>query len=394
MNLPYRINIRTIQIMIFALLYLMSQTVLPQKSQQVLQKKEDQDSFINGINYCSYWHNDYLNEYSTRSINKIKETENNWISILVTWYQENESATSIAADSSRSPTDEALLKAISDAKAQDLKIALKPHVDLLNGEWRGHIGRGVSNEDFDEFFNNWFSSYKQFIDHYVAIAVAENIDMVFIGTEYVEILSRDDGKTIPHWISYINQIRNTYNGKLSYCADRQHWQNVPSVQQKIWFKPFWQALDYIGIDAYYSLGSEDEPTVDQLVAEWQLPISIIEEIHLIYEKPVLVSEVGYRSITKCHIDPWDYSVDRPVSEESQKRCYGAFYRAFKGKEWLEGVFWWNWIPYLESDITNPSSPDWVKDKLSGYQKGYTPEGKLAESVLSQGCKVTEIYLLY
>ena len=39
------------------------------------------------------------------------------------------------------------------------------------------------------------------------------------------------------------------------------------------------------------------------------------------------------------------------------------------------------MPYLKSDMMNPESPSWVQDKLSEYWKDYTPEGKLAETVL-------------
>jgi len=117
-------------------------------------------SFMKGVDYCSWWNDDYLNEYSTRSIARVKEVGNDWISILVTWYQDDETATTISANASKSPSDDAIRKAIQDAKAQGLKVALKPHVDLNNGQWRGYIGQGLSDPEFTTFFTAWFTSYK------------------------------------------------------------------------------------------------------------------------------------------------------------------------------------------------------------------------------------------
>lgn len=337
--------------------------------------------FMNGVNYCSYWKDDYQSEYSPRSLVKVRQAGCDWVSILVTWYQEDELTTRISPHADLTPTDAALKKAIADAKGLSLHVALKPHVDLLNGEWRGYIGRGVPDEQFDTFFSEWFESYRNYIDHIASVGEAEGAELLFTGTEYVEILNRENGKTIPAWIAYFNDLRKTFSGKLSYCADRRHWPDTASVTEKTQFVPFFQALDYIGIDAYWTLSHNENPTTRELIEGWMEPMAVITTMHATYGRDVILSELGYRSIDKCHMNPWDYMIDRPVNEEAQKRCYLAFYRAFSGKPWLSGVFWWNWIPFLEEDIRNPSSPEWLKNKLPEYEKGYTPEGKSAQSIL-------------
>ncbi len=339
------------------------------------------EPFIDGVNFCSWWHDDYLSEYSTRSVQKVAATGNEFVAILVTWYQADERATTITLDANKTPSDAAVIKAINDAKGCGLKVALKPHVDLYNGEWRGYIGRDFSDTQFAAFFATWFSSYKKFVNHYVSIAATHNVDMLFAGTEYVEILKKENGKTIPAWVDYFNEIRQTFKGNLTYCADRAHWHDVAAVGEKSYFVPFWQALDYIGIDAYYSLGEAQNLTVQQLVDGWSGPTQILQAMHTTYKRPILFTEIGYRSIERCHHNPWDYAVERPVSQECQRNCYEAFYEAFSDKSWLAGIFWWNWTPFLKSDITNPQSPAWVRAKLPGYEKDYTPEGKLAEEIL-------------
>ena len=341
------------------------------------------EPFMRGIDYCSYWNDDYLNDYSTSSIAKVWETGNNWISILVTWYQDDEATTEIYQDPNRTPSDEAVLKAIADAKSHKLKVSLKPHIDLDNVDWRALIGGldYVPDADFDVFFAAWFTSYKSFMNHYVEMAQKNGVEMIVIGTEYINIMERDNGKTMPAWISYIGEIRQKYGGKLTYAADWSEWGDPSDPQAKIYWKDFWQALDYIGIDTYYPLSWEDNATTQDLIQGWQEPIAILEQISAVYQRQIIFTEIGYKSIQKCYISPGAWQYDNPVSEECQRDCYLATYRALSGKKWFAGIFWWGWMPYLKSDMTNPDSPSWVRDKLSEYWKDYTPEGKLAETVL-------------
>ncbi len=339
--------------------------------------------FMRGINYCSYWNNDYLNEYSPRSIQKIRETGNNWISILVTWYQADEKAATIYQDANRTPSDAAVEKAIADARNQGLKISLKPHIDLDNGNWRAGIGAKdyVSDADFDAFFTAWFASYRTFIHHYADMARKHNVEMLVIGTEYNSIMERDNGKTMPFWIAYIDDIRKAYPGILTYAADWSEWKDASAPGQKMFWKDFWHALDYIGIDAYYPLSPADTATPDALIQGWQEPLAILEQISAVYGRPVIFTEIGYKSMEKCYLSPGDYQLDYPVSEECQRDCFQAAYRALAGKDWLAGLFWWGWKPFLRSDMANPENPSWVTDKYNDYLKDYTPEGKLAETIL-------------
>jgi hypothetical protein len=81
---------------------------------------------------------------------------------------------------------------------------------------------------------------------------------------------------------------------------------------------------------------------------------------------LLFTEVGYYSELGTNIYPWDYTRNKPISLEEQRRCYQAFADVWSESPELNGVFFWNWF-----------GPGGKLDK------GYTPRGKPAECVLRE-----------
>lgn len=68
-------------------------------------------------------------------------------------------------DKDATPSDEAIIHAIQVIHSFDMKVMLKPRVDLYNGKWRGGICF-----DNEENWHRWFNSYKNFICHYAQLA--------------------------------------------------------------------------------------------------------------------------------------------------------------------------------------------------------------------------------
>ena len=108
---------------------------------------------------------------------------------------------------------------------------------------------------------------------------------------------------------------------------------------------FWSQVDYIGVDAYYlaSEGITGKPTNLSETKEdaMNMWVSIIEnwkELSETYGKPILLTEVGYcSSICK----PW-YGILTDQDLMWQAMQYDAITEAMKGKDFIEGFFFWNW----------------------------------------------------
>lgn len=105
--------------------------------------------------------------FSTRSLEHLQSTGANWVAIVVTQYQDKIDTTDIYPlyDPIYSDyytyitaTNQELASAIEKAHELNMKVMLKPHIDLTRdpNHWRGDIGRGFKNESQ---WSSWFDSY-------------------------------------------------------------------------------------------------------------------------------------------------------------------------------------------------------------------------------------------
>ena len=130
---------------------------------------------------------------------------------------------------------------------------------------------------------------------------------------------------------------------------------------------WWDALDYIGVDAYYPLTVEEDPTLADLKTAWERPIATLETLHDRCGKPIILTEIGYRSVDGANRQPWEWATPGEVDLQEQSDCYRAALESLWGKPWLAGIYWWNWDTDPEQ-----GGPD---------DTGFTPHGKPAEEVL-------------
>lgn len=241
-----------------------------------------------------------------------------------------------------------------------LKTMLKPHIwlrDAGRGQWRSDIF--MENEGD---WQKWFENYRRFILHYATLGETLRVEALCIGTE----LSATVKQRPADWRALIAAVRQVYHGKLTYAANwHQDFEQVP----------FWDALDYIGIQAYFPLTKQTTPTVDELVEGWQPYLQAIESISNKYHKPVLFTEIGYRSQADGAIEPWKWprvlsGLFKKVSLQTQRNCYEAFFRVFWHRPWFAGAHFWKW--------------DYVHEKAGGIANhDFTPQNKPAQNTLAK-----------
>lgn len=108
----------------------------------------------------------------------------------------------------------------------------------------------MKNEaDWDE----WFANYRGFILDYAVMAEEHQIPMLCVGTELEMTSGREED-----WRKVISEIRKVYSGKLIYAANFTEFEHVK----------FWDALDYIGIQAYFPLSTKTNPELSDLKSGW------------------------------------------------------------------------------------------------------------------------------
>ena len=236
-----------------------------------------------------------------------------------------------------------------------MKVLLKPNVDVVSGGWRGDI------PGTDAWFDDP-NGYKAFIGRWAQWAQAHGVDGFAVGCEF-EAASANSAK----WREVVAHVRSHFSdGPLVYAAN---WTEFASVD-------WWDALDYVGIDAYFPLSALTDPTVAQLQAIWD---SIADglEVWLATNYPdmgIMFTEIGYRSLDGANMAPWawsPYGTDN-VDLDEQAACYLAALSQTWDRDWMAGYFWWNWETDPLAGI-DPSSGLPMND--------YTPQNKPAQGVL-------------
>jgi hypothetical protein len=310
-----------------------------------------------GMNHVSWWYNEYQGATASDSRQALATSGANWTGVLVTWYVANRNATTIAADSQRTPSDDALAEAIGNLHSRDVKVMLKPHVDSNDGTWRGSLTPSDANA--------WFASYTAYLTRMAHFAEQQHVEMLCVGTELATL---SGSAYSAQWTSVINQIRVEYHGSLTYAA------NANSAGDEFTRVSFWSQLDLAGLDAYAPLTNKSDPTREELVAGWSRGpggdnmLAAYRNWQRSHGKPVVLTEIGYRSVTGANRAPWDFNATAAYDPTEQANCYFAAFSVFlPERSWMKGAFWWAW------PVSPPSATD----------TDYTPRNKPAGTLLTE-----------
>jgi uncharacterized protein (TIGR03437 family) len=309
-----------------------------------------------GITHVSWSPNEYTFAAATASRDAFAATNANWAGVLATWYQPSVTANAMVRNSS-TPTDAAVTQAIREFHDKGIKVMLKPHVDVNDAasSWRGNIN--PSDPD------TWFSNYTQFMVQYAQLADSLGVEMLCIGTELKTV---SGAANQARWYRVIDAIRGVYKGTLTYAA------NATSAGDEFTSVSFWDRLDLIGLDGYFALTNQNDPTLEQLVAAWRRNtnrldlVATVTNFYSAHQKPIVFTEIGYKSSAGANTEPWNYSHVGAYDPTEQRNCMDAAFTVWsQWSSWMKGFFWWAW------PVSAPSATD----------TDYNPRGKPAADLL-------------
>jgi len=307
---------------------------------------------IHGITFADWSTNGYSQASADRGLATIVAVGATHLVIIATAYQADPQANEVrfvnARTGARTPSATAVRHALERALSLGMKVAIKPHVDLDDGSWRGRIAPSDPN--------TWFKSYQDFILPWVELAESVSATQFMIGTELAG--------TIQHaqlWRETIDKIRAVFSGKLIYAAS---WDEAAKV-------PFWRDLDFAGIDFYFPITTRNDPSRFEILAGWQ---SWLERLHLLHQqthRQILLTEIGYRSVDGAGLRPYEIGNEAAPDLQEQADLYWAAMQATSAESWIAGLYWWNWLANGAGGEDNTD---------------YTPSGKLAEKELRNSWK--------
>jgi hypothetical protein len=305
------------------------------------------EEFQKGVMYTSWGRTELGEPVSDKTLEYLYTKGVRAIAIMVPWFQDTIDSKIIYPDMQKdTPTDEALAHVINTCHKLGMKVMLKPHVDTKDGAWRGDINPS----------DEWFVSYEDFVVQYAKLAATYNVELYCLGTE---LANATIGGYAAKWDRIIDKVKEYYKGPLIYAANWNEYHYVP----------FWNKIDFIGLDAYFPLTSTTEPTLDELKAAWTATAVKFENwlTKQALQKPVVFTEIGYSSADGTNIEPWKprSGANVKVDEQEQSDCLLAMLEVLTPRPWFKGMYWWQYFP---QERFNPT--------------GFIIRGKIAEGVLS------------
>ncbi len=222
-------------------------------------------------------------------------------------------------------TKEGARQYIAMLHENNIAVMLKPQLWISKGVFTGTLKMGNERD-----WKILETSYREFLLTFAQLAEDTNVDLLCVGTELEQFVQNRP----EYWQQLITEIRKTYKGKLTYAANWDEFDRVP----------FWNRLDYVGVDAYFPLSESKSPSVEELATGWKPWKLKLEEVSIQTKKPILFTEYGYRSMDYTAKKPWlvDRSQEKPnmVSQVNAKK---AIFSEFWGEPWFAGGYVWKWF---------------------------------------------------
>jgi Ca2+-binding RTX toxin-like protein len=275
-------------------------------------------------------------KYTLEQIDALAKTGANSISIVGQTNQASTTGSEITYDSNTFNLD-TIGRLVDRAHQNGLTVTLTPHVNLTTFEARTAI---VPTDPAA-----WFKNYTDYLVGYAKVAEEHGAEVLSIGSEMDGVATLEN---TPYWNDLITQIRQVYHGKLTYQAGMFAANQVG----------FWDKLDIISVMGYVPVASDNNPTVESVMAAWDTvpisnwkaatfnhmsPLDFFRSLALTYDKPFEFGELGYRPGDGTGREPGDWSAKLAPDPEEQKVLYEAFFRTFsKESSWFTGVNLWSW----------------------------------------------------
>jgi len=243
-------------------------------------------------------------------------------------------------------TDLSMSLAAARAHAEAMQVMLKPQL-WTEGE-RGGDPTHIEPRDWKQ----WFDSYQELLLHHASLAEEIGAEWLCIGTELTRTESHADD-----WRRLIARVRSIYRGRIVYAANFDAFETTP----------FWDAVDAIGIDAYFPL-SDDRNASDRALRNGAREVvARIDAVASKWRKPVLLTELGYPSTPSPWIAPWREDRSASPAPNDQARAFAAMFEAIDRSRSISGFIIWKY----ESD---PARKD---------ERGYLPKDKPAEKIIAR-----------
>lgn len=207
----------------------------------------------------------------------------------------------------------------------------------------------------------FLAGVKAFWETWAPAAQKYGADMVVISTENGAYAANYEST----WRDIIATVRKGYAGPITYNENNIVSRDYAYGPDDI---PFWDALDYIGVDAYNPVGSGGSTSYEQALKDFRANavnigdkgtkvdiLAVLKSLSDKYGKPVMFSEFGIRSVAGASAAPAQFAIQPgdTVDNQEQYNYFKAFLDTYRNESWVVGVNTWNEHNELSAYPTHP-----------------------------------------
>lgn len=282
-----------------------------------------QDPPLHGMTVsCQTWGGEWGTDAMVETMAELKAMGVNWIAIHP--YAGIAKDGTVSLSGWRYDDTSWLTRPIAEAHKLGMRIFIKPHL----AHWgSGFQWRGAITFDTPEAWARFFETYTQWI---TAVArITRDADAFCVGTELAQTASHD-----ARWRRVIESVRGETDAPLTFAANWDRYQLVK----------FWDALDAIGVQAYFPVAHEAgmaEPVM--LAAAWDVILDKLDAFAAPLGKTIVFTELGYDDVAGAPLEPWRVRGRRVRDEDVQACCMAAALQAIDRHPSVCGAFLWKWF---------------------------------------------------
>jgi hypothetical protein len=289
----------------------------------------EQLSFLKGVTVsCQTWGIEWQTPEMAKTLDELKSLGANSIAIHPYAQIENDGHVLFRSINS----NRHITVPLEWARERQMSVMLIPHIGYWGSKflWRGEI-----NFQSTEEWNRFFTDYEDWIVQMAKIADDHGVAIFCVGLEFSYAQKYDE-----RWRRVIASVRKVYHGKLTYGGNWDSFQEVT----------FWDALDYIGVLAYFPLTKAPNPSEAEIAAAWDKRCTELARFSKQNGgKQFVFTEIGYNESARAAAEPWGFKTGGENAAKIQQRCIDVALSLPERCPVLAGMYWWKWFPKLPHD---------------------------------------------
>jgi len=271
---------------------------------------------------CQTWGREWGSSEMPGALDRTKAVGGNWVAIHPYARISRDGSLRYRALDPKNPPAW-ITRPIAWAHERGLKILIKPHLAYWGSgfSWRGEIRfeDATARARFHSDYRAWIAALAK---------VCQGTDAFCVGTELEGTTGAET-----EWRGHIKAVRQALpKVPLTYAANWDRYQKVS----------FWDAVDVIGIQAYFPLVAHERvPSDAELKAGWQRVLGGLRDYAKKLDRKILFTELGYDCNPLAASQPWKGTRrGSAAGRELQGRCLEAALRAVEAEPSVVGLFLW------------------------------------------------------